>query len=227
MALGGYCSSCGAQIQPDSRFCSSCGRPTSVEAAPEPPLAPPTPGPEFRVAPPPTDEPPLYASEPEAITPSSDLSGELAALRQLNELREARAQRTRKTVIVIGLLAILALLGLWATGRMDPFLSQFGLNKNTCVKNSFGATFCGSKLRSANDLAGDIRYTIPVVEAYYSDSDTYVGMTLAKLRQIDPGIPSDVQIGSVSANAYCLEATSGPTTVSWPRPGNSVFAGPC
>ena len=31
----------------------------------------------------------------------------------------------------------------WSTGRMDPALSQVGLNADDCVQNGFGATFCG------------------------------------------------------------------------------------
>jgi hypothetical protein len=32
---------------------------------------------------------------------------------------------------------------LWAGGCLDRPLSEVGLNRNTCVENGFGTTFCG------------------------------------------------------------------------------------
>jgi hypothetical protein len=42
---------------------------------------------------------------------------------------------------VIAILAILVIV--WFTGSLDRPLSSVGLNKNPCVQNAFGATFCG------------------------------------------------------------------------------------
>ena len=185
------------------------------------------------------------------VEQTTDLAAELAALRHANELRDARSTRTRKTIIVVCLLAILALLGLWETGRMDPFLSQFGLNKNDCVKNGFGATFCGSdatryqqnvaalgqdlsggngvssSAESAQTMENQIRAAIPAAEAFFADNGTYAGMTGTKLRQIDSSIPAVISVGTATASNYCLQAESGDVTVSWTRPGDNITYSPC
>ena len=122
-------------------------------------------------------------------TSTDELAAELAALRQANEARDEKSAKTRRVLLVGGLLLVLALLILWNTGRMDPFLSQVGLNKNTCIKNGFGATFCGADATSyeksvanatgASDstlsgggdkdtaaLVSEVRWAIPSAEAY-------------------------------------------------------------
>jgi hypothetical protein len=173
-----------------------------------------------------------------------NLADEIAALRTANELRDSRAASRRKKLVLAALVAVLALGLLWSTGRMDTFLVQFGLNKNDCVKNGFGATFCGTDATNyqqnvasalgtsgASDpgtLATDVRAAVPSAEAYYSDKGSYIGMTIDKLRQIDSGITGDVSVGSVSAESYCLQAGSGVDAYSVTRPGeDSVHAGPC
>jgi hypothetical protein len=180
-------------------------------------------------------------------TDTAELARELAELRRANDSREARSAKTRRTVLLVVVLALAALVGLWSTGRMDPFLSQFGMNKNDCIKNGFGATFCGDDAKQyeqnvSNALAGgsdggsgdstaglqsDLREAIPTLEAYYSDTGTYVGATHAKLRQIDTGLPTDIRVVSARANAYCLEASNGVATVSVTGPGATWSAGPC
>jgi non-ribosomal peptide synthetase component E (peptide arylation enzyme) len=49
--------------------------------------------------------------------------------------------RKKTPVWVVALVA--ALVALWLSGAADETLSKVGLNKNPCVKNAFGATFCG------------------------------------------------------------------------------------
>jgi hypothetical protein len=51
---------------------------------------------------------------------------------------------------VIALIVAL-ILAFWATGRMDPALAKWGLNKNTCYQ-VMGSTYCGDaadKIESA------------------------------------------------------------------------------
>ena len=172
-----------------------------------------------------------------------DLIAEVSALRQSNEQRDLRAAKTRKVLLASGLIGFLLLLGLWETGRMDPFLSQFGLNKNTCIKNGFGATFCGGdatryqqgiqsivggNTSDQSGLESDVRSAIPSAEAYYSDQGTYTGLTAAKMREYDPGLPPDISVKVAAGNRYCIEANSGTGAVaSFTRPGQTVTAGPC
>jgi type IV pilus assembly protein PilA len=64
---------------------------------------------------------------------------------------------------------------------------------------------------SARAAQANVRAALPSAEAYYSDqlSSTYVGMTPAALKQIDPGLSSSVVIvpSSLSATTYCIAAT--------------------
>jgi hypothetical protein len=181
------------------------------------------------------------------------LAAEVAALRRASEEREARSAKTRKWIIVGLLLLVLALLGLWETGRMDTTLAGIGLNKNDCIKNAFGATFCGdaakryqtqvsaalgtdstSSDQDASTAASDVRAAIPAAEAYYADNGSYAGMTIALLRgQYDNSIAPEVRLGRLSAGTtYCLEATVGAATYSTTRgdapvADGNVVAGPC
>jgi hypothetical protein len=192
-------------------------------------------------------------SRPLAQEDNANLAAEVAALRRASVEREARSAKTRKWIIVGLLLLVLALLGLWETGRMDTTLAGIGLNKNDCIKNAFGATFCGddakryqaqvsaalgtdstSSDQDASKAASDVRAAIPAAEAYYADNGSYAGMTIALLRgQYDNSIAPEVRLGRISAGTtYCLEATVGAATYSTTRgdapvADGDVVTGPC
>src|SRR5215470_569569 len=58
--------------------------------------------------------------------------------------------------------------------------------------------------------AADVRAAIPSAEAYYSDTNTYVGMTTTLLKAIDSGLSKDItKISGLATNAYCIQATVG------------------
>jgi hypothetical protein len=153
---------------------------------------------------------------------------------------------------VIGLLLlVLALLGLWTTGRMDTTLAGVGLNYHDCVKNAFGATFCGAdakkyeqNVQSIEDSLGgsgspdehdlstaesDVRATVPALEAYYADWGSYAGADdIGYLRTTyDSQIPDAVSLGTATAESYCIEATVGTATASISGPGGTVEDVPC
>jgi hypothetical protein len=168
----------------------------------------------------------------------------------LRQAEEHRA-RTRKGLLVGLLVGVLALVLLWNTGRMDPWLSGIGLNKNTCVKNGFGATFCGdaadeyqrnvAELQSslgslgfssqaADDATMNVRAAIPAVEAYYADNNTYAGMSLVALRLIDSSIALTAEpVVSASGQQYCIESTVASGTYSYRGPGidSAPLSGSC
>jgi hypothetical protein len=50
--------------------------------------------------------------------------------------------------------AVAVLMVLWFSGTLDKPLSSVGLNKNACVQNAFGATFCGEQARSVCSTFG-------------------------------------------------------------------------
>jgi hypothetical protein len=171
---------------------------------------------------------------------------ELEALRKANELREARATRTRRRIVVALLLTLIALMLLWSTGRMDPLLSNVGLNKNDCIQNAFGATFCGDAAKAYEDnvqsalgisqadadpiaVKADVRAAVPSIEAYYADHGSYSGATAETLRNTyDNTIGTSVTVRLATAESYCLEASRGAATASYAGPGGpGVVAGPC
>ena len=165
-----------------------------------------------------------------------EVAAELEALRRATELRDARDEKRRKRIIVVVLLAVLALVGLWSTGRMDSFLVNVGLNKNDCVQNAFGATFCGGAAKAYGQAIGadlspsdmdaamaNVRATIPSAEAYYADHGSYAGMTVDQLRLYDSGIRPGITV-TATATSYCIDYQG---TAHDRGPGGEVLAGPC
>ena len=74
----------------------------------------------------------------------------------------------------------------------------------------------------AQDTAGaaDVREAVPSAEAYFSDHNTYVGMTQALLKaSYDSAFAPIVTVTNVTATGYCLSAP-GQGTVVW------YYAGP-
>jgi prepilin-type N-terminal cleavage/methylation domain-containing protein len=65
--------------------------------------------------------------------------------------------------------------------------------------------------RANNSAAGaDLRAAIPSVEAYFSDTGSYDGMTAAKLAaSYDQSInPAIILVKSAAGTSYCVQATS-------------------
>jgi type IV pilus assembly protein PilA len=76
--------------------------------------------------------------------------------------------------------------------------------------------------------AADIRAAIPSAEAYYSDTNTYVGMTTTLLKGIDSGLSKDItKISGLNTNVYCIQATVGGFNYKVSGPGGTVTAGTC
>jgi type IV pilus assembly protein PilA len=87
------------------------------------------------------------------------------------------------------------------------------------------------------DAQANLRQAVPSAEAYYSDNQTYVGMTEVAtaganndLRDYDTGLSPDVTVDQVpapSATAYCLQADHAGFLYHINGPGGSVTAGAC
>jgi prepilin-type N-terminal cleavage/methylation domain-containing protein len=91
-------------------------------------------------------------------------------------------------------------------------------------------TYMGFKTRANNAAAkSDIGAAVPDAEAYYSDNNTYTGMTTTALKSIDTGLSPAVTIGTnPSATSYCLSATVGGQIWHLNRPtGNAYLTGGC
>jgi type IV pilus assembly protein PilA len=69
---------------------------------------------------------------------------------------------------------------------------------------------------TAQDTAGkaDVRAAVPDAEEYFSQQNTYVGMTHTTLVPLDSGLAKSVKVSNVSATGYCLSAP-GQNTKVW------------
>ena len=82
----------------------------------------------------------------------------------------------------------------------------------------------------ANDskAQANVRASVPAVEAYFADNNTYVGMTLVTLQAIDAGVSPTIDVGTVTATTYCIDDDS--TVGSEYRkagPGAAIASGAC
>ena len=84
-------------------------------------------------------------------------------------------------------------------------------------------SYLGFKDRANKRAAeADVRAAVPSAEAYYSDNNSYGGMTVAKLKSIDSGLSSAVVVKSAASANYCLTATVGGFTSYFKGPGGIV-----
>jgi type IV pilus assembly protein PilA len=73
----------------------------------------------------------------------------------------------------------------------------------------------------------NVRAAVPAVETFFSDHQTYAGMSVPSLRQIDRGIAVSVEPTSLGASTYCIYASSGGLTYSKRNPGGLIVEGGC
>jgi type IV pilus assembly protein PilA len=73
----------------------------------------------------------------------------------------------------------------------------------------------------------NVRASIPGVEAYYADNNSYAGLTSAVLRSVyDAGI-KNIQVVSATASTYCVESTVGQATYKKAGPSADIVSGAC
>jgi type II secretory pathway pseudopilin PulG len=67
----------------------------------------------------------------------------------------------------------------------------------------------GFRARAADAVAGaNLREALPSILAYYSDNETYAGMTPAGLRSAyDTGIASSLVLDDLTPDGYCAQTT--------------------
>lgn len=76
-------------------------------------------------------------------------------------------------------------------------------------------------------IASELRAAVPAIEAYGVDHDGYAGMNLVRLRQIDDGLSSRLQVVSADERGYCLQVSAGIVTWSLRGPGGTLATGRC
>jgi type IV pilus assembly protein PilA len=73
----------------------------------------------------------------------------------------------------------------------------------------------------------NVRSSIPAVEAYFADNNTYAGATLAYLQTTyDQGV-KNIVIQSATATTYCVESVVGSETFNKNGPGADIVSGAC
>jgi type IV pilus assembly protein PilA len=73
----------------------------------------------------------------------------------------------------------------------------------------------------------NVRASIPAIEAYFADNNTYAGATLAYLQTTyDQGVKS-IFVQSASATSYCVQSTVGAETWKKAGPGADIVTGAC
>jgi type IV pilus assembly protein PilA len=73
----------------------------------------------------------------------------------------------------------------------------------------------------------NVRSSIPAVEAYFADNNTYAGATLAYLQTTyDQGV-KNIVIQSASSTTYCVESVVGAETFKKAGPGADIVTGAC
>jgi type IV pilus assembly protein PilA len=82
----------------------------------------------------------------------------------------------------------------------------------------------------ANESAAkaNVRASIPGVEAYYADTNSYAGMTLANLQaSYDAGIKNITFGSTLNATTYCVQSTVGAATFNKNGPSADIVSGAC
>jgi type IV pilus assembly protein PilA len=73
----------------------------------------------------------------------------------------------------------------------------------------------------------NVRASIPAVEAFYADNNTYTGATLSYLQSTyDQGV-KNIVIQSAGSTTYCIESTVGAETWKKAGPGADILTGSC
>ena len=73
--------------------------------------------------------------------------------------------------------------------------------------------------------AADVREAEPSAEAFYSDNNTYAGISKAALTTYDSGLSPDLQTVSGGATKYCVSAKNGSWYAHVVGPGGTITQG--
>ena len=93
---------------------------------------------------------------------------------------------------------------------------------------SIGISYLNIRDRANRAVAyANVRTSVQAVETYYSDHDSYTGMTWAELDSIDQGLSPTLEVASVTAQSYCISDHSGDKTFHKEGPDGPLSEGGC
>jgi type IV pilus assembly protein PilA len=73
----------------------------------------------------------------------------------------------------------------------------------------------------------NVRSSIPAIEAYFADNNSYAGATLAYLQTTyDQGV-KNIVIQSATSTTYCVQSVVGAETFKKAGPGADIVSGAC
>ena len=83
-------------------------------------------------------------------------------------------------------------------------------------------SYLGFRQRAADSAAkSNLRAAIPAAEAYFADTQTYVGMNIGALQAIDSGISPTLSVVTAGAATFCLSEVVSARTWSVTGPSAS------
>jgi type IV pilus assembly protein PilA len=90
-------------------------------------------------------------------------------------------------------------------------------------------SYLGFRQRAADTAAkSNVRSGVSAVEAYFSDNNTYAGMTVANLQAIDAGIKLNaLTAAQQTATAYCISSSVNGQTWKKAGPTVDITSGAC
>jgi type IV pilus assembly protein PilA len=122
----------------------------------------------------------------------------------LAKLQERRGTLTDESAFtLIELLVVLIIIGVLLAIAVPSYL---GFKDRAEIKGS----------------AANVRSSIPAAEAFYSDNNTYTGMTLSALQGVDAGISPTLVVFGNGQN-FCLSDHQGTHYAKYVGPGGQVL----
>jgi hypothetical protein len=93
----------------------------------------------------------------------------------------------------------------------------------------WGESSGASDYTAADDLQdrSNVRVAVVPIEAWYAEHQTYAGLTLEKLRRIDPLLEDIQLVGALTSETYCVESSVGVATWRKQGPGSPLTGGHC